>query len=39
MTVAAVLVFWCSGSLLMAPLVGRAIRSARDEDPVVDPAG
>lgn len=38
MTVAAVLLLWCSGSLLIAPLVGRAMRTARVDRLVIDSA-
>lgn len=30
MTVATILILWCTGSILMAPLVGRAIRRSAD---------
>ena len=33
MIVTTVLVLWCAASLLLAPLVGRAIRSARRGEP------
>lgn len=32
MTVTAVLMLWCMGSLLMAPLMGRAIRLSRHSE-------
>ncbi len=36
MTVTAVLVLWCSASLLIAPFVGRAMRTARVDRLVTD---